>query len=157
MSRTTRRDLLGAAGGSALAGIATVAVAKPDLPPPDAELIAIGCEAAALLDQRKPLDARWWAIPQCAGGRRAKGSPEAREVDAIAAALEPIDSRLDELQDRALLLPATTREGMAVKALLIRHELRLNYTFHGHLDLDALDPGQQLTLTLLDDLLGEPS
>ncbi len=45
---TTRRDLLGAAGFTALAGIAAVAIAIPEATQPDAELIALRDQFMAL-------------------------------------------------------------------------------------------------------------
>ncbi len=61
MARMTRRGILG--GGAAAAAVTGLAGAARGQPPSlegaDAELIAIGREAADLIEQRRPLEARW--------------------------------------------------------------------------------------------------
>ena len=65
---TTRRNLISAAGFTAMIGIAAMSIAKPDasavkvLPTArtdDADLVATGLETVALTEQRKPLEERW--------------------------------------------------------------------------------------------------
>ena len=165
-TRKSRRDVLGAAGFTALAGIAAVAIAKPDasaeaapaaLYPDDAELIAIGREAAELIERRKPLEARWWALPPMAGGARRRGTPSEREMNAVARAMEPIDARLDALTERALDLHATCRESLVAKALLVRHDMAISHAGRGQVDLDGMHSGERITWSLLDDLLAVQS
>ena len=149
---TTRRALMGNAGMAALAGIAGAAIVMPDklsgmmpsAPSPDAELIAIGREANALLEQRRPLAARWWTM-----------SERHPDLEAVANAMEPIDERLDDLTQRARELPATTREGMGVKGRLIQHQLRLIHNDdEGAVEFVSMDPGARLAWSLAEDLLG---
>lgn len=163
MPRISRRDALGAVGFTALAGVAAAAVAKPDaqvaevLPTThtdDAELIAIGREAANLIEQRKPLEARWWALPQDSGSRR-KETPEHVELHAVGDAMEPIDARLNELADRAMELRATTPKAWIAKARLVRREMEAEFVTNGAIDVDEMQPAGRLTWSLLDDLLGE--
>ncbi len=160
-TRKSRRDVLGAAGFTALAGIAAVAIAKPDagaaagpaaLHPDDAELIAIGREVAELIERRRPLEARWWALPTIDIPRTA-GLPGADEPDAVAAAMEPIDNRLDELSDRVLELRATTREAWIAKARLIRHEITISNVSGGEIEFEGMPLSERITWSLLDDLL----
>ena len=142
-----------AAGFTVLAGIAAAAIAKPDnlsgmmppVPSPnDAELIAIGREAAVLFDQRKPLAARWWTM-----------SAEHPDLEAVADAMRPIDERLDELTQQAYDLPASTRDGMAVKARLIQYQMRLIHNDeHGEVEFVSMDPGERLAWSLTEDLVG---
>ena len=157
---TTRRALMGNAG---VAALATVLITTPNAqaiepvsvnPHPDAELIAIGREAADLIEQRKPLEVRWWALPRDSGSRR-KGTPEQVELHAVGDAMEPIDARLDELADRAMELRATTREGWIAKARLIRREMQTECVTEGAIEVDEMQPSGRLTRSLLDDLLGE--
>ena len=159
-ARPTRRSLLVRAGGLVLAGVAAVAVARPDAAPvevlsaDDAELIAIGREAAALIEQYRPLEARWWALPQGSGSSR-KGTQEHVEFHAAADAMAPIDARLNKLADRVMELRATTRETWIVKARLIRREMQTEFVTNGAIELDEMQPSGRLTWSLLDDLLGE--
>lgn len=153
MARMTRRGILG--GGVAAAAITSLSGSAGTQPAPateDAKLIAIGREAADLIEQRKPLEARYWALPSTSGR---EDSPHQAELHVVSDAMQPIDERLDDLTDRALDLSATTREGMAAKAHLIRYEMRIYHTTGGQMDLAELDFHDRLTWTLLHDLLGE--
>ena len=160
MAGTSRRAVLSASATAALASIAGAAATLPSIAAaeaaqgahPDAELIAIGREAASLIEQRKPLEARWWALP---AEHCDPDSFHAAESDAVCAAMRPIDNRLDDLLGRALELPAATPEGMAAKAHLIRYEMRIHNSFRGDMDLSELDQHEQLVWALLHDLLGE--
>ena len=163
MARPTRRSLLGAAGGTVLAGIGAITPGRPDAQAAevtradDEALIVIGREAAALVERRKPLDVRWWALPPMAGVSR-KGTPSDVELHLVAEAMEPIDERLEALSDRMLELRATTRDAWIAKAVLIRHEIAINNTTRegsgGKLALEAMPFTERLALSLIDDLLG---
>ena len=154
MSRATRRDLLGAGAFTALTGIAAAAIARPDnlsgmaatITPDDAELIAIGREAAVLLDQRKPLAAQFWALPA--------GPAKGDELEAIANAMEPIDERMDVLIGRAVTLKASGREAMAAKARLIGYDIWCCHSQSGVLDPEDLGHYDRLTWSLVEDLVG---
>ena len=157
---TTRRVMMGNAGMAALAAIAAVAITAPDapavavLPTPrgdDAELVAIGRETAAVLDQRKPLDVRWWGLPPDASKR---GTASNIELMAVADALEPIDNRLQQLSDRMLELRATTREAWIAKARLIRREIESCNVTEGVIDFDGMPDSERLAWSLAEDLLG---
>ena len=154
----SRRELMSAAGFTALAGIAAAAIAAPDtapveaLPTDDAELIAIGREAAALVEQRRPLEARWWALPKGCG--RLKGSPGHVELTAVSDAMTPLDDRLSELADQAIELRATTPDGWIAKAHLIRHEMEVEYVTDGVVELDMMQPHDRVMWSLLGDLVG---
>ena len=155
---TTRRDMMGAAGFTALAGIAAVAIAKPDAQAAaapttdDAELVAIGREAADLLEQRKPLEARWWALSP-ATGFRTKGGPDHDEMNAVSDAIQPIDERLEALSDRAMALRATTRNAWIAKARLIRHEIAINNVCSGVMDFEEMPFSERLAWSLVGDLI----
>ena len=152
---TTRRAMLGSAAGfTVLAGIAAATIAKPDTPavevPPasrgdDAELIAIGREAAALLDQRKLLAVQFWALPA--------GPAKGDELEAVANAMEPIDGRLDALTNHAMTLRSTSRKAMAVKARLIGHDLYVCHAHGGEMAFEAMEPSQRLAWSLVEDLV----
>lgn len=162
MGRTTRRDLLGAGVGTFtfLTGIGAIAIAKPDaqavevLPAPrdDAELIIIGREAVALIEDRRPLEARWWALP---AGTRQYDNAQREELTAVSEAVLPIDDRLSELSDRAVVLRASSREAMIAKAHLLRHEMEVVHVTAGVLDTEMFDPHEATVWSLLEDLLGE--
>lgn len=152
MDRPTRRHLIAGISALPLAGLAAaVPAATLAATHPDAELVAIGHETAALIEQRRPLEVQWWTLPPEPGDQTAA---EKAELQAVADALEPIDGRLDHLLDRALELPATTREGIATKARLIRHELRLCHSSDGVMEFASMDPGERLAWSLSEDLLG---
>ena len=169
MGRLTRRGLFHTTGCTTLAGLAAAVVGSearametmPATDQPDAELIAIGHEATDLIEQRKPLEARWWAIPKPSSGRF---SPAANlEAEAVSDALQPIDKRLEALSDRAIDLQAITHEGRAAKARLIRHEIRICNVTEGRLDLEEMAFVERMTwsllaarCSLLADLLGAP-
>ncbi len=157
---TTRRAMMGNASMAALAGIAGVAIVMPGaqavevLPASvvgDAALLTIEREAVTLIERRKPLEARWWAV---SNEPNKWTTAVAAEAQAVADALEPIDDRLEELIDRALELSATTREGMVAKARLIRREMRLHHSSYGVMEFDAMDPDERLAWSLAEDLLG---
>ncbi len=161
----SRRDVLGGAGFTALAGIAAVAIARPDAsltpPPPalhpdDAELIAIGQEVVDLLEQRRPLEARWWALPTIVLPRTAS-LPGADKPDAVAAAMEPIDNRLEYLSDRVLELRATTHDAWIAKVRLIRHEIAISNVSGGEMEFEGMPLSERITWSLLDDLLAVQS
>ncbi|NPD68299.1 hypothetical protein HN018_19330 [Lichenicola cladoniae] len=161
MARTTRRDLLGAGVGTFtfLTGIAAVANAKPDtqageaVPTPrdDAELIIIGREAADLIEKRRPLEARWWALP---ADTRQYDNAQRAELYAVSEAMQPIDDRLSELSDRSVVLRAFSRAAMIAKAHLIRHEMEVVHVTAGVLDPEMFDPHEAIVWSLLEDLLG---
>ena len=147
---TTRRHLIATAGALPLASLAFGAGMAATVTPDDAELIAIGREADALLTERKPLQARWWALPAWT----LPGSAEHAELNAIGDAIEPIDARLEVLGDRAMTLRATSRDAMAVKAKLIRHDLSVCHVHDRAVAFEAMEPSQRLAWSLVEDLVG---
>lgn len=128
MPRTTRRDLMSAAGFTALAGIAAVAIGKPDaqaadapspvlasgsLSPqagenPDAELIGL-CEQVIALEQQ-------WGAETLRSGNWIPTDPRYKasqaEQDRLAALSEP-------LIDRIYGLPTHTLTGFRARARAI--------------------------------------
>ena len=153
MARMTRRGVLG--GGVAVAAVAGIAAPQAVASSPDdAELIAIGREAADLVEQRKPLEVRWWALPRTSGRT---DSPHRTELHAISYAMEPIDTRLQELADRAMQIQATSRAGFIAKAHLARHEMKVAHVSDGELDIEEFNADERLVWGLLDDLLRVPA
>ncbi len=161
-ARPSRRDFLAAAGFTALAGISAVAIAKPDRPAfaslapagDDAELVAIGREAAELIEQRKPREARWWALPRVTDPAEWKISGFSVQAHAIANAMEPIDERLEILTKRAMALRATCQEAMAAKARLIRHDIAISHMTDGKVDFETMEAHGRMAWSLFDDLPG---
>lgn len=158
----SRRDLLSAGIFTGLTGIGIAAFAKPDTEPAkgahrerpssDAQLIAIGREVATLLDQRKPLEAQWWALPS---DTRSHTPDQARTLNAVSEALQPIDDRLDELIDCAIPLRAGGLSAMSAKAMLIRYEMEISHVTEGEMDLGGLEPHERVMWSLLADLTEE--
>ncbi|NPD69323.1 hypothetical protein HN018_22755 (plasmid) [Lichenicola cladoniae] len=149
----SRRELLKGGAISALVGVATVVLTAPASADrgADAELIAIGREAVALIEKRKPLEARWWAIPT--GGDY--NDPAIKtELDTVSDAMVPIDDRLSEMADRAVELRAHSREAMIAKAWLVHHEMKVVHVSDGVVDTDRFEPHELLAWSLLEDLLG---
>jgi hypothetical protein len=145
-SNTTRRALALGVGAFASVGLtagaaATVADAALPSPHPDAELIAMGREAAPLIAEAERLAAQWFALPP---------GPNP-DLHRIAAAEEPIVNRLEELFDRALELPAITHDGLRAKAILVQHEMRTQNRVDGELVFDGA--GSEGAWALIDDLL----
>lgn len=146
-------------GFTTLTGIATVAIAKPDAQPDevllapqdDAELIAMGREAAALIEKRRPLEARWWAVPADSGRR---DHSQRAELHAVSEAMQPIDDRLFEMSDRSVVLRASSREAMIAKAHLLHHEMEVVHVTGGALDIEMFESHERLAWSMIEDLLG---
>ncbi|NPD68912.1 hypothetical protein HN018_02925 [Lichenicola cladoniae] len=137
-----------------MVGITTAAIAAlPHAVPSsdDAELMAIGREAASLIEKRRPLEARWWSLP---AGTRQYDNAQREELTEVSEAMQPIDDRLSDLSDRSLVLRASSREAMIAKAHLIRHEMEVVHVTAGVLDPEMFDPHEAIVWSLLEDLLG---
>ncbi len=144
MTRTTRRDLLGAAGFTALAGVAAVSIARPDaqavevapvVAHPDAELIA-ECAAFDVLERRY----------------RATfdGVQTNEEWNAGDAERDRIHDQQELHYERITTMEAKTLEGLRAKArtaALENPEL---------LKEDQGSRGGNLMLSIISDLIGEP-
>jgi len=109
-------------------------------PHPDAELIAIGHEAAGLSEEYERHIVAYFALP--------KDSPDLQRVSELA---DPAYDRLQVLFDRAADVEAKTIRGVAAKARLLRHELLTSYRVDGEFVPD--NPAIALALSLADNLL----
>ncbi|NPD70118.1 hypothetical protein HN018_24805 (plasmid) [Lichenicola cladoniae] len=59
------------------------------------------------------------------------------DAQAVGEAMLPIDSRLSELSDHAVVLRASSREAMIAKAHLLRHEMKVVHVTAGVLETDV--------------------
>jgi hypothetical protein len=113
----TRRSALGFSAAAIVAGLTVPALAiPPTRPNPDAELVAIGREAATLVDEFNRCSAAFFTLPD--------GDPTlVRAADAG----DPSFFRLEELVTQVTPLRATTLIGLAAKAILLRHLIILEF------------------------------
>ena len=127
----TRRGLLTAGGGTVLAGIAAVAVAKPDnlsgMPPAqrDAKLIAL-CDRIILM--RAENDALARAIPS--------GLPSAEIMRMEDEQILPLDERRWDLIEEAEAITAHTMDGHRARARMLLDNG--DVTERGHVGVWAL-------------------
>lgn len=136
---STRRGFLAGAAGMAAATVPLAAQAGVH---PDAELIAIGQEAAPLAAKFRANAAAFFAL--------GAGHPDLQRVADLNDA--PCE-RLDELVARAMQLRASSLEGCAAKAVLLRHTMLMEFGER----MDFLSDGRGMTglsWSLVNDLLG---
>ena len=143
-SSLSRRALALGSGAFASVGLIAGAAASMPAPQPDAELIAIGAEAAPLIVEHERLGALWWATPADDEHRGA--------ISALGKQTEPVANRLFELTNRSMALPATTLAGAKVKAMLIQDVLRVEHETHGGM-LEFETSGAEAVWSLVTDLL----
>ena len=153
----SRRDLFGAAGFTALAGIAAVTLSMPeasaarngissgDTPNPDAELIGFGQEAATLLPAIERDRAAFFATPK----------PSVPTLNMLADRMADPEDRMEAMAERAMEITAVSPAGITAKARLLRYHLVNEHCLHGQ-----YAPGMaveiDLALSLCEDLLRGP-
>jgi hypothetical protein len=125
-------------------GAAGVLYTKADAatPHPDAELIAIGQEAAPLIAEYRAIYARFFALPH--------GHPD---HGTIADEGDAPSERIAVLLTRANELRATTVAGARAKALLAADDIFWQHAGGGVLEVDQFDEGELLVWGLVTDLL----
>ena len=136
---STRRGFLADAAG--IAATATPLAAQGGIHP-DAELIAIGQEAAPLSAKFQANLAAFFAL--------GSGHPDLQRVADLNDA--PCE-RLDEMVARATQLRASSLEGCAAKAVLLRHIMLMDFGER----MDFVSDGRNVTdlsWSLVNDLLG---
>jgi hypothetical protein len=109
-----RRSADGFSLAAFTAGLTVPALAAQ--PNPDAELIAIGREAAPLVDEFDRHTAAFFALPE--------GDPA---IERTAQAGDQSFDRLRGLATQAAPLRATTLDGLAAKGILLRHLMTLEF------------------------------
>jgi hypothetical protein len=136
----TQRSTLGFSVAAFAAALATPALAAGVNP--DAELIAIGREAAPLVDEFDRYTAAFFALPDGDPGIKRAGHAGDRSYD-----------RLRELVAQAMPLRAATLNGLAAKAILLRHLMLLEFGERHVFVSDETDL-TDLTWSLVSDLAG---
>ena len=136
----TRRSAIGFSLAAMAAGLTVPVLASAG--DPDAELIAIGREAAPLVAEFDRSTAVFFALPD--------GDPAIEEV--ARAGDRPFD-RLSELAVQAATLRAATLNGLAAKAILLRH-LMLTEFGERHVFVSDETDLTDLTWSLVCDLAG---
>ena len=148
-ARPMRRDLLGAVSFTALAGIAAVTIARPDMQNPtsptlqanDAELIAIGRPDASLLDLSDQFMALQVEID----------AVNARLIDTTDEDMDTVVSRQSRIMDEMDRLTATTLAGHRARAATLEkwYSRGREGEFDSVVEWDRIGP-------LFRDLLGVP-
>lgn len=153
MTDTTRRNLLGTAGITALAGIAAAAVSIPGVVipasassvetlDPDAELIGFGHEAATLVPAIERDRAAFFATPK----------PGVATLNMLADRMADPEDRMEAMAERAMDIAAVSPAGIAAKARLLRYHLVNEHCLHGQFT-PGISVEIDLALSLCDDLL----